>query len=169
MWDLSFPTRDQTCVLCTRRQILSHWTTREISPIPPHPKSYCVLKLRGLLDTLSWEEQSFWETQVATVEFYAWSFTGNCPWQQIKSKGGTSHTSQWLSWRVVSSRLTAPRSTSPAHLKAEAHGPLKLGAKNKGNWFPKLTAAQQLSQVTRMAPHLCGNGNRSTFQISAGY
>ena len=30
---------------------------------PPLPKSYCVLKLRGLLDALSWEEQSFWETQ----------------------------------------------------------------------------------------------------------
>ena len=135
----------------------------------PPPKSYCVLKLRGLLDTLSWEEQSFWETQVATVEFHGWSFTGNCLWQQIKSKGGTSHTSQWLSWRVVSSRLTAPRSTSPVHLKAEAHGPLKLRAKNKGSWFPKLTAAQQLSQVTRMAPHLRGNGNKSTLQISAGY
>ena len=34
MWDLSFPTRDRTCVLCTGRQILSHWTTREISPTP---------------------------------------------------------------------------------------------------------------------------------------
>ena len=30
MWDLSFPTRDQTHILGTGRQILNHWTTREV-------------------------------------------------------------------------------------------------------------------------------------------
>ena len=29
MWGLSSLTRDQTCVPCTARQILNHWTTRE--------------------------------------------------------------------------------------------------------------------------------------------
>ena len=33
MWDLSSPTRDQTCVSCIGRQIPDHWTTREV-PIP---------------------------------------------------------------------------------------------------------------------------------------
>ena len=33
MWDLSSPTRDGTCVLCIARQILNHWTTKEV-PIP---------------------------------------------------------------------------------------------------------------------------------------
>ena len=30
MWDLSSPTRDPTCVPCIRRQVLNHWTTREV-------------------------------------------------------------------------------------------------------------------------------------------
>ena len=30
MWDLSSPTRDQTCVPCIGRQILNHWTAREV-------------------------------------------------------------------------------------------------------------------------------------------
>ena len=30
MWDLSSPTRDQTCISCIARQILNHWTTREV-------------------------------------------------------------------------------------------------------------------------------------------
>ena len=30
MWDLSSPTRDQTPVCCIGRQILNHWTTREV-------------------------------------------------------------------------------------------------------------------------------------------
>ena len=30
MWDLSFPTRDQTQVLCIGRQIPHHWTTRKV-------------------------------------------------------------------------------------------------------------------------------------------
>ena len=30
MWDLSSPTRDQTCVLCIGRQILNYWVTREV-------------------------------------------------------------------------------------------------------------------------------------------
>ena len=30
IWDLSFPTRDQTCILCTARWILNHSTTREV-------------------------------------------------------------------------------------------------------------------------------------------
>ena len=30
MWDLSSRTRDRTLVLCIERQILSHWTTREV-------------------------------------------------------------------------------------------------------------------------------------------
>ena len=29
MWDLSSPTRDQTCVPCIGRWILNHWTTRK--------------------------------------------------------------------------------------------------------------------------------------------
>ena len=29
LWDLSSPTRDQTCVPCIGRWILNHWTTRE--------------------------------------------------------------------------------------------------------------------------------------------
>ena len=33
MWDLSSPTRDQTCVSCIGRQIPDHWTTRDV-PIP---------------------------------------------------------------------------------------------------------------------------------------
>ena len=31
--DLSSPTRDWTCVLCTGKQIFNHWTTREVSHI----------------------------------------------------------------------------------------------------------------------------------------
>ena len=30
MWDLSSPTRDRTHVLCIARQILNHWTLREV-------------------------------------------------------------------------------------------------------------------------------------------
>ena len=30
MGDLSSPTRDQTCILCSRRRSLNHWTTREV-------------------------------------------------------------------------------------------------------------------------------------------
>ena len=30
MWDLIFPIRDQTNTLCTGRQSLNHWTTREV-------------------------------------------------------------------------------------------------------------------------------------------
>ena len=30
MWDLNSLTRDQTCVPCIGRQILNHWTTREV-------------------------------------------------------------------------------------------------------------------------------------------
>ena len=30
MWDLSSPIRDQTHVPCIGRQILNHWTTREV-------------------------------------------------------------------------------------------------------------------------------------------
>ena len=30
MWNLSSLTRDRTCVLCIGRQILNHWTTREV-------------------------------------------------------------------------------------------------------------------------------------------
>ena len=31
MWDLSSPTRDRTHVPCIVRQILYHWTTREVT------------------------------------------------------------------------------------------------------------------------------------------
>ena len=30
LWDLSFQTRDQTHIPCIARQILNHWTTREV-------------------------------------------------------------------------------------------------------------------------------------------
>ena len=30
MWDLSSPTRGQTCISCISRQILNHWTTRRV-------------------------------------------------------------------------------------------------------------------------------------------
>ena len=30
MWDLSFPTRDGTRLPCFARQVLNHWTTREV-------------------------------------------------------------------------------------------------------------------------------------------
>ena len=30
MWDLNSLTRDRTCIPCTARQSLSHWTTREV-------------------------------------------------------------------------------------------------------------------------------------------
>ena len=30
MWDLSYPTRDRTRIPCIARQILNHWTTREV-------------------------------------------------------------------------------------------------------------------------------------------
>ena len=30
MWDLSFPTRDQTHIPCIGRQSLNHWTTKEV-------------------------------------------------------------------------------------------------------------------------------------------
>ena len=30
MWDLTSPTRDQTCAPCIARWILNHWTTREV-------------------------------------------------------------------------------------------------------------------------------------------
>ena len=32
MWDLSSLARDRTCVPCTARQILSHWTTKQVIP-----------------------------------------------------------------------------------------------------------------------------------------
>ena len=34
MWDLSSPNRDGTHVPCTGRQILNHWTTREVPLLP---------------------------------------------------------------------------------------------------------------------------------------
>ena len=34
MWDLSFPIRNQTSVPCIGRQILNHWTTRQVPPAP---------------------------------------------------------------------------------------------------------------------------------------
>ena len=30
MWDSDYPIRDQTCISCLGRQILHHWTTREV-------------------------------------------------------------------------------------------------------------------------------------------
>ena len=30
MWDLSSPTRDQTCIPCIGRQRLNHWTARKV-------------------------------------------------------------------------------------------------------------------------------------------
>ena len=36
MWDLSSPTRDQTRVPCSGRQILYYWTTRKVPGIPIH-------------------------------------------------------------------------------------------------------------------------------------
>ena len=30
LWDLSYPTRDQTLIPCIARQVLNHWTTREV-------------------------------------------------------------------------------------------------------------------------------------------
>ena len=32
MWNLSSPTRDQAYIPCITRQILNHWTTREVPP-----------------------------------------------------------------------------------------------------------------------------------------
>jgi len=32
IWDLSSPTRDQTSIPCIARQILNHWTTRQVLP-----------------------------------------------------------------------------------------------------------------------------------------
>ena len=33
MYNLSSPTRDQTCFLCIGRQSLNHWTTREVPTV----------------------------------------------------------------------------------------------------------------------------------------
>ena len=33
LWELSSPTRDQTCIPCVGRQIPNHWTTREVPEI----------------------------------------------------------------------------------------------------------------------------------------
>ena len=30
MWDLNYPTRDQTGIPCIKRQILNHWMAREV-------------------------------------------------------------------------------------------------------------------------------------------
>ena len=35
VWDLSFPTKDQTRVPCISRRILNHWTTREVPACGP--------------------------------------------------------------------------------------------------------------------------------------
>ena len=47
MWDLTSLTRDQTCVRCIGRQILNHWTTREVQ------------ELLSLLQLKSGEAQGF--------------------------------------------------------------------------------------------------------------
>ena len=41
MWDLSSLTRDGTCVPCFGRQILNHWTTREVPGCPFTPPCLC--------------------------------------------------------------------------------------------------------------------------------
>ena len=38
--DLTFPTKDQTHIPCNGRQILNHWTTREV-PVIQYFKTKC--------------------------------------------------------------------------------------------------------------------------------
>ena len=71
MWDLSFLTRDQTCVPCVGVQILNHWTTREA----PHDNL-----LRLILSLLPFdnEETSFPKSQ--RQDHCWWSQGGLPPW-----------------------------------------------------------------------------------------
>ena len=49
IWDLSSPTRDQTCIPCIGRQILNHWTTREV----PSMRTFKKLS-SNILSFLAW-------------------------------------------------------------------------------------------------------------------
>ena len=49
MWDLSSPTRDRTHVPCIGRQILNHWTTREVPGCLLLIENHLGVKLRVLL------------------------------------------------------------------------------------------------------------------------
>ena len=51
MWDLSFPTRDQTCKPCTGKWSLNHWTTRKV----PLPISFLTHLLRTSSDSDFWK------------------------------------------------------------------------------------------------------------------
>ena len=67
MWDLSFQTRDQTCIPCIGRQILKHWTTREVPPI------------NLFLETFLPEPFDLIQFGLTTLSVF-WGLPSPCPW-----------------------------------------------------------------------------------------
>ena len=56
IWALSSPVRTEICVSCTGRQILNHWTTREV-PGNPLERSYCRRRMCSII--FSWEQSNY--------------------------------------------------------------------------------------------------------------
>ena len=55
IWDLNFPMRGQTHILCIESPILNHWTTREVSPLF---QFYGVVRHRFCFEILSLRKRS---------------------------------------------------------------------------------------------------------------
>ena len=62
MWDLGSPIRDQTCIPCIARQILKHWTSREVPP----------LRIKKQNKTLGWSKHD--------KTAFVWTIH-NCLWE----------------------------------------------------------------------------------------
>ena len=84
MWDLSSPTRDQTCVPCFARQILYHWATRKV-PWRIYFSIVCSADLQwqilwfclfeNMLCRLSvWNILLSWRIFLLDIEFLDWWF-----------------------------------------------------------------------------------------------
>ena len=115
MWDLSSPTRDWTCVPCTARQILYHWTSREF----PWGSDACTSVGRwvgGEGSLVPWLDVGTREGRNATLEPLAvcsavWPlrFPFHTEWCEPCSHTAPSHifnyrlnqpSCQWTSWKL---------------------------------------------------------------------
>ena len=79
MWDLSSPIRDWTCIPCTGRQILNHWTTREVP---------CIVLMVDFIERFRGKRDSH-------VKAVAWSHPGHRDHTGCSSRRTTRLMENW--------------------------------------------------------------------------
>ena len=135
MWDLSSQIRDGSCVPCTRKWMLNHWTTREV------PNSYHLFKFKSCLK----DPPKFPFTK-SFANIY--SAPKTCALEKPSSSGGCQRSNKR---RGLAGANALPAVCTWSSFLRKPWGALQSGNSHQGTLMPE-SRRRQRSQAKRSVP-----------------